>query len=342
MAVNISNILSSEGHEVLLVVSRNGGELSRYISPRVHLEYLDKKSFADFFAFIRFFKLVNRFKPNYLHAHSTSVYWAFLVKLVSQNRFKLIFHDHYGLAEGIRDNDRTILRLISFCFDKVIVVNDILYEWCFKNLKVKPNAIRNIANFPYLNIFPSAIDKSRIQIVSLANFRPQKDHHTLLKAFTLVKLKYPNLSIKLVMAGKSFSDTYFDSINDYIKQQNLQNSVEVLTSNVQVEQLLAESSIGVLSSESEGLPVSLLEYGLASLPVVVTNVGQCASVVHDGEHGRVVSSKNPLALAEALEKMLLNMEDSRTMGKQFQEHVLENYGHGQFLRQYIKFIQQNG
>ena len=50
---------------------------------------------------------------------------------------------------------------------------------------------------------------------------------------------------------------------------------------------------GVLSSVSEGLPVSLLEYGMAGLPVIVTDVGQCAEVVGNGRFGRVVPPGKP-------------------------------------------------
>ena len=43
--------------------------------------------------------------------------------------------------------------------------------------------------------------------------------------------------------------------------------------------ILKQADLGVISSRSEGLPVALLEYGLAGLCVVSTDVGQCKKVI---------------------------------------------------------------
>ena len=61
-----------------------------------------------------------------------------------------------------------------------------------------------------------------------------------------------------------------------MEEYNLNDIIQIAGSVVDTSSLLASADIGVLSSIFEGLPLSLLEYGLAGLPVVVTDVGQSA------------------------------------------------------------------
>lgn len=52
-----------------------------------------------------------------------------------------------------------------------------------------------------------------------------------------------------------------------------------------VETVYAAADLVILTSDNEGMPVSLIEAGLAGLPCVATRVGSVAEVVRDGETG---------------------------------------------------------
>ena len=86
----------------------------------------------------------------------------------------------------------------------------------------------------------------------------------------------------------------------------MDNHVFVYGSCSDVHHILRQSTIGVLSSKSQGLPLSLLEYGLAKLPVVVTNVGDCNKVISNKDEGLLVESENDIVLAEALINLIIN------------------------------------
>ncbi|MFJ2581972.1 glycosyltransferase family 4 protein [Kitasatospora aureofaciens] len=60
----------------------------------------------------------------------------------------------------------------------------------------------------------------------------------------------------------------------------------------------------LLTSDSEGVPGALIEAALAGVPAVATNVGWVREVVRDGATGALVAPGDPLALAEALAKVL--------------------------------------
>ena len=88
---------------------------------------------------------------------------------------------------------------------------------------------------------------------------------------------------------------------DFLYEENkLENHVFIYGSCADVYHILKQSTIGVLSSKSEGLPVALLEYALAKLPVVATNVGDCNLAISNTDEGLLVAPENHQHLAEAL------------------------------------------
>ncbi len=82
-----------------------------------------------------------------------------------------------------------------------------------------------------------------------------------------------------------------------------------------VPDLLGHLTVGVLTSESEGLSNSLVEYGLAGLPTVTFDVGGNAEVVRDGETGYLVAGGDVSALAERVVRLLTDDGLRRTMGE---------------------------
>lgn len=338
MAVNISNTLRADGHEVMLIVSRSSGGLENKLSEEVELVLLEKKAFYDWPAFLKLLQTIKRFQPDILHAHSSSIIWGIFAKMVSKHAFQLVFHDHYGMSEQLSAKDRAPLRVLSGKIDKVIAVNERLKNWNILNLKVSEDRIAYIPNFPYLSMQGERTQKGYIQIVCLANLRPQKDHITLIKAFSILSDHNPDKEVRLVLTGNALEDAYQKEIVEEIARSGLTGRIIITGAVNDVESLLLESDLGVLSSISEGLPVSLLEYGLAGLPVVVTDVGQCAEVVGNGRFGKVVPPQNPDALAGALSSLVQDPEGSRKMGICFKEHVEKAYGAKKFLQLYYQLI----
>lgn len=81
-----------------------------------------------------------------------------------------------------------------------------------------------------------------------------------------------------------------------------------------VPELLAAASVFVLSSRSEGLPISVLEAMAAGLPVIASDVGGLREQVEDGVTGLLVPAGDVGALAAALERLVGDAALRRTMG----------------------------
>ena len=89
--------------------------------------------------------------------------------------------------------------------------------------------------------------------------------------------------------------------------------------------LLQQADLGVLSSKSEGLPLALIEYGIAGLPVVCTDVGECRTVLNG--LGKLVPSGDSIALAQSLSMLLESNREAKALGQKFHDHVLKHYTH---------------
>lgn len=342
MAVNISNSLSMEGHDVVLISTRASGNLEKYLLPKIEKFALAKKSFFDFRAFFNLRKLIKKYNPDIIHAHSSSIFWAALASFLTKSSAKIIWHDHNGKRAKNPCLSNFPYVFISILIDRIICVNEELLQWSKKYMWVRKSSIYYLPNFPYLNKIKNTNSKNgKINILNIANLREPKDHSNLLKAFKMLLENVPSLSekVKLLLVGKKNMDSdYYKDIEFFIKQNNLSGHVDFVGEIQNVEKFLYESNIGVISSKSEGLPVSLLEYGLAGLPVVVTDIGQCAEVVGNGQFGNVVPPQNPEVLAKALASLILDPEASKKMGISFKEHVEKAYGAKKFLQSYYKLI----
>ena len=88
---------------------------------------------------------------------------------------------------------------------------------------------------------------------------------------------------------------------------------------------LIVSAVGVLTSEHEGMPVSLMEAAACGVPVVATRVGGVPELVRDGETGLLAPAGDAAALADALAKMLGDASWRARLGAEARRRAEENF-----------------
>jgi glycosyltransferase involved in cell wall biosynthesis len=89
--------------------------------------------------------------------------------------------------------------------------------------------------------------------------------------------------------------------------------------------LYAALDLFVLASRREGMPRSAIEASAMRLPVVATDIRGCREVVDDGETGRLVPARDPVALAEAIGALLEDRPTADAMGAAGRERALERF-----------------
>ena len=340
MAINFAHVLTDEGIANALVVSREDGIQSNRLPQKTELTLLKKRSFYDFLAFIRVIKAIRAFQPDIVHAHSTSIFWA-LASRIFVGKVILIWHDHYGLSDQLKPGDRKLERILSRWMDGVVVVNKRLKRWIVEETKLDKRKVVMIPNFPHLmgDFNKDRTMGSPVILLQLANFRRQKNHFRSLEAFNWL-ISEVDFQVELWLAGATDLDpSYSIEVKKMIDNLGIGSQVKILGDGENIEDLLRKAHIGILSSDSEGLPVSLLEYGLAGLPVVATQVGECSEVLQNGRYGKLVSSKDFQTFGKAIKSLIENYSNSAILGNELKFHVEISYGAKGFLNKYLSFFE---
>ena len=91
-------------------------------------------------------------------------------------------------------------------------------------------------------------------------------------------------------------------------------------------ELLAAFDVMVLSSRTEGLPISLLEAMSAAIPLVATAVGDIPAATANGEFAQLVPPEDPGALAAAIDCTLANGERALAVARRASEWVRLHFG----------------
>lgn len=334
MSANIGAVMAEQGWESHLIVSRRGGGMESHIHPEVKLHFLNKTSFYDLRAFWRLLRLCKKLKPTVVHAHSTSIYWAIFLKIMTK-QFLLVWHDHFGLSDQLEKYPRKEFVILSKWIDRFVVVNEKLEKYWQGLIPYRIKDIRMIVNFPYLRL--GSESKSLIPtFLNIANFRPQKDQINLIRASKILENRGYNFKVLLV--GEFVENDWKNQVIQSIRDLSLDSKVEVVGPLEDVSRILSTSHFGVLSSESEGLPVALLEYGIASLPVICTNVGDCKKVISSSDLGILIPPSDASALADGMQSMLDHPVEAIEMGERLKEKVESEFGKICFLKSYLEIL----
>jgi glycosyltransferase involved in cell wall biosynthesis len=134
------------------------------------------------------------------------------------------------------------------------------------------------------------------------------------------ELKKREIELDFFIAGDG---ELLEMCRERIKNEGL--PVTILGWQSDIERVLSAADIVVLTSDNEGTPLSLIQAGMAGLPVVTTNVGSVPEVVLEGLTG-IVTGLDIQELAAALEKLINDKVLRSKFGAAAQEFTLSNFG----------------
>lgn len=144
------------------------------------------------------------------------------------------------------------------------------------------------------------------KLIMIARFAKQKDHVSLIEA--LAELRELPWELNLVGGdGGLLAQT-----EDKIKSLHLNDKIHILGYRSDIDELISNSQIFVLSSNWEGLPLSIIEAMRAKLPVIASDVGGVNELIVNDETGYLINSKKDLVYA--LKTLITNSDKRQDMG----------------------------
>lgn len=103
--------------------------------------------------------------------------------------------------------------------------------------------------------------------------------------------------------------------------------------------LFAASDVAVLSSDNEGMPVTLIEASMAGVPCVTTDVGSAREVVLDNKTGFVVPTDS-VAIAQALVTLFTNEKLRHEMGAAAKAHTIANFSSNRLIQDHASLYRK--
>lgn len=110
-----------------------------------------------------------------------------------------------------------------------------------------------------------------------------------------------------------------------------EGAVEFLGWQSDMAAVLRAAHIVCLPSYREGLPTALTEAAACGRPIVTCDVQGCREVVRDGDNGLLVPARDPLALADALERLITDTALRALMGARGRARALAEFSTGRIV-----------
>jgi glycosyltransferase involved in cell wall biosynthesis len=274
----------------------------------------------DLSAFLALIKQIRDFNPHVIHTHTSKAgLLGRLAGLIAAPRTKRVHTFHGHLLEGYFSKFKTSLLVRSELFLAIItnrliamgnqVKNDLLEVGIGLDSKYS-------VFFPGLSpakIIPKVqartelkLDLDAIYCLFVGRLTQIKRPDRLLD--TVSELKKRNVDVKFVIAGDG---DLCDSVSARVSEENL--PVLMLGWQRDTSAAFSSADIMLLCSDNEAVSLVLIEGSQHSLPLVSTNVGAVGDVLIDHSTGYLTDS-NPIALADAIEKLVRDAQLRKMMG----------------------------
>lgn len=193
--------------------------------------------------------------------------------------------------------------------DGVVFQTPDAQRWFPRSIQRKSVVISNPIQESFYHVSRS---KNPRHIVTCGRLNQQKNHALLIRAFACIAAKYPQEN--LLIYGKGSLE---EELKQLIISLHLEDRVHLMGLNTQVEKVLAQAKVFVLSSDYEGMPNALMEAVAVGVPSIATDCpcGGPRLLIKNGQNGVLFPCQDEKALAVALSDILSNPLKAVQMGE---------------------------
>ena len=167
------------------------------------------------------------------------------------------------------------------------------------------------------NLGLQAVDK---MVINVGRLVPEKAQHLLIDAAAIVRKHRSDVHFYIAGEGP-----LQDSLTRQIQTHGLENVFSLLGNRADIPALLNAADLFVLYSETEGMPVSLMEAMSAGLPVIASDLEGIAEVVNGADTGTLIPFGDSSLLAKKMVEMLDHPEQSEKQGSNGQKRIQKHF-----------------
>lgn len=258
-----------------------------------------------------------------LHAHQYTPFFQAMLSRGLRGTRPVLLTEHGRHVPDLPSRKRSVVnRLLLRKQDRLIGCGGAVRQALIDNEGLPAQRVDVIYNGVDLNAFSQATADARTRIrrecgfseddfviVQVARLHELKDHQTALQTIDIARRTIPGVRLLIVGEGDERA-----AIEASVARHNLQQHVRLTGSRSDVADLLAASDAFLMSSISEGIPLTIIEAMAAELPVVSTAVGGIPEMITSGQNGFLAPARQPAELSRCLVSLAQSPALRKKMG----------------------------
>ncbi|WP_028581046.1 glycosyltransferase [Desulfogranum japonicum] len=345
LAIRLSEKIDKERFNPIVCSLSDRGPL-REILVKYGITYytLGKKEGKDFSVVFKIADILKKEKIDIIHTHNQGpLLYVFIAKLFFR-RIKHVHTEHINMGVELSYSKKHELYnvILLRSLDGVINIAQHLNSQSAKYIKKKNAKVETILNSVEPATYDFSIqsdlkhelglDAGSFLIGNISALRPQKDHATLLNAMPYILKENPHAVLVIAGDGELRND-----LEEQCLRMGLTENVTFLGYRADVNNLLAQFDVFVLSSLYEGLPLCILEAMAAGKPIVATDAAGTNELVRDSETGLLVPVGDAEQLGKSISLLLEHPERAAEMGRKAKELVNSEHNMDTMMKKYESY-----
>lgn len=349
LAERVGRNLREEGWRILFFcLDEEGTGAQRLRNDGFEVKSLDRKPGWDFACMRKMARWWEESQVDVVQAHQyTPFFYAMNARGFFRKKPPILFTEHgrffpdlpnwkHSLFNGwmVRKQDRLVA--VSESVKRALVANEGLPA---RRIEVIYNGvpIPIVAEAEKMRLRETFALGNRPVIFMAARLDTIKDHPTAIHAMQecLQREPWNQLPLEqqpwLVFAG---GGPQYDFLRKLLEQEGLENHVRLLGERSDVAVWMALATIFLLTSVSEGIPLTILEAMASLTPVVATAVGGIPEILKHGQTAMLVSPGNVSGIADALVYLLQNPQEAMRLAQSAYTLYQERLTESEMVRQY--------
>lgn len=249
--------------------------------------------------------------PSHIISFSMYVNIFTLIACIGLKKDILISERNDPSSDGRGFIDKVLTKILYNKANKIVFQTK-RAQSCFSKIIRKKSLI--IGN--PISVTDIATDEKSNKIVTVGRLEPQKNQALLLRAFSKILPKYPNLILEIYGKGALLQE-----LEDLASSLSIKNNVHFMGNVTNIHERIKDSKAFILSSDFEGLSNALLEAMMMGLPVVSTKCAGSDEVIRDGINGILTDLRNVEQLSQGIIAILSDTMYAKKIGYNARESV---------------------
>lgn len=326
--------------QILLLETSHGSYLEDQCrQENIDVVYLGKKKGFHPSILPKIREAIKNFDPDVIHMHKSRLHYFLLPILLCGVKIRL-YTVHNLADKDTRSKWLRMFALFAFrcCQVVPVAISDLCRESLVETYRLGKGSVPCIYNGIDTEKFRNPIErtahrKGEMTFVSVGRLSIQKNYPLLLRVAEKVHKDWPD--VKFVILGDG---ELRETLERQLEQQNSRDYVHLMGGVRDVEHYLWKADAFLMSSDYEGLPLTVLEAMAAGLPIVSTRAGGIVDVVEHEENGLLVECGDEDGLVTAIGRLCESPAFCTSLSKKSRElalrYSLENMARA-YLRLYL-------